>query len=33
MIVGLLLWYFLTLKFVERRLNHYRLSELRRKWK
>lgn len=33
MIVAVLLWYFATLKFVERRLNLHRLSELRRKWK
>jgi hypothetical protein len=33
MIVFILLWYFATLKFVERRLNLHRLSEMRRKWK
>ena len=33
MIVLIVLWYFATLKFVERRLNLHRLSEMRRKWK
>eukprot|EP00804_Cyclotella_cryptica_P011319 CCRYP_016342-RA/>CCRYP_016342-RA protein AED:0.01 eAED:0.00 QI:0/-1/0/1/-1/1/1/0/536 len=33
MIVAMMLWYFATLKFVERRLSLHRLSELRRKWK
>ena len=33
LIVVIALWYFATLKFVERRLNLYRLREMRRKWK
>ncbi len=33
MMITLFLWYFATLKFVERKVNVYRLNELRRKWK
>lgn len=33
MILLIALWYFATLKFVERRINLHRLSEMRRKWK
>mmetsp|Transcript_8720 Transcript_8720/g.19577 ORF Transcript_8720/g.19577 Transcript_8720/m.19577 type:complete len:546 (+) Transcript_8720:160-1797(+) len=33
MIVFVFLWYFATLKIVERRINLHRLKDLRRKWK
>ena len=33
MMVLVVLWYFATLKFVERRLNLHRINEMRRKWK